>query len=490
MSTLGNRVGHGIAWNLANMVVSRGASVIFTLFLARFLAPEAFGLMAMIAICYALADVLMTSGFGQAIIRQKDLEDVDLSTAFVTNLAFSVAIYLALYFAAPWVARFYEQPELIPLIRVTGFVLFINAFKVVQLALLNRAMDFKTLMRINSTATIIAGTIAVLMAYAGLGVWSLVGQFMIAAAVSTTLLWLSGSWHPSLRFSMPAFRRMFGFGSKLTIESTLNVLYENSYVLVIGRVFNAEATGLYYFAKRIRDLIVDQLNSAVQQATYPAMAQLQDELEGLRRMYRIVLQLLFYITAPSLLLVAVLAGPLFEIAFDPRWQAAIPYLQLLCIAGILLPIHTVNFNMLKVRGRTDLVLYTGVTKKAIHLVLLAISIPFGLIGIVAGQILAAVLSSIYYMHCSATLIGYTWRTQLRDIFEPVAVAAVAAGATAWLMDAAALAPGWHALAGGALFTTLYLGLSHLTRVAGYLFLREKLRAWRRRSPNKLPETQT
>src|SRR5690606_37954981 len=110
--------------------------------------------------------------------------------------------------------------------------------------------------------------------------------------------WLAGSWRASLRFSRRSFTNMFGFGSKLTLESTLNVLYENSYVLVIGRVFSAEATGLYYFAKRIRDLIVDQLNSAVQQATYPAMAQLQDELEGLRRMYRIVLQLLFYITAP------------------------------------------------------------------------------------------------------------------------------------------------------------------------------------------------
>ncbi|UYO94007.1 lipopolysaccharide biosynthesis protein [Pollutimonas sp. M17] len=490
MSTLGKQVGHGIAWNLANMVVSRGASVVFTLFLARFLTPDAFGLMAMIAICYALADVLMVSGFGQAIIRQKQLQDIDLSTAFVTNLVFSVLIYAALYLAAPWVARFYEQAELIPLIRVIGLVLFINAFKVVQLALLNRAMDFKSLMRINSTATIAAGAVAVLMAYAGLGVWSLVAQFMIAAAVSTALLWLGGSWRPSLAFSARSFRQMFSFGSKLTLESTLNVLYENSYVLVIGRVFSAEATGLYYFAKRIRDLIVDQLNSAVQQATYPAMAQLQDDLEGLRRMYRIVLQLLFYIMAPALLLITVLAEPLFRIAFDARWAPAVPYLQLLCIAGMLLPIHTVNFNMLKVLGRTDLVLYTGMSKKAIHLVLLAASIPFGLIGIVTGQIIAVALSSLYYMHCSATQIGYSWRAQLLDLFEPIAVAAVCAGATAWLMHTAALTPSWHALAGGFCFGALYLLLSHLAGVAGHMFLKEKLQAWFQRNTGKIQETET
>jgi len=326
------------------------------------------------------------------------------------------------------------------------------------------------------------------MAYGGLGVWSLVGQFMIAAAVSTALLWLTGTWRPSLGFSTQSFRSMLGFGSKLTLESTLNVLYENSYVLVIGRVFSAEATGLYYFAKRIRDLVVDQLNSAVQQATYPAMAQLQDDLEDLRRMYRVVLQLLLYITAPALLLVTVLAHPLFAIAFDARWTPAVPYLQLLCLAGILLPIHSVNFNMLKVLGRTDLVLYTGMTKKAIHLVLLAASIPFGLIGIVTGQIIAATLSSIYYMHCSAKLIGYTWRSQLRDIAEPVATASVAAAGTSWLMHAASLSAGRHIVAGGLCFAVLYLLLSHLVRVSGYLLLKKKFMGWRQAASRKLTES--
>ena len=488
MGGMGKRIGHGIAWNLANMIVSRGASVVFTLFLARFLAPEAFGLMAMIAICYALADVLMTSGFGQAIIRQKEVADIDLSTAFVTNLAFSLIIYFALFACAPWVAAFYEQPELVGLIRVMGLVLFINAFKVVQLSLMNRAMDFKSLMRINSSATLVAGTLAVAMAYAGMGVWSLVAQFMITAAVSTSLLWLSTTQRPGLRFSMESFRRMFGFGSKLTIESTLNVLYENSYVLVIGRIFSAEATGLYYFAKRIRDLVVDQLNAAVQQATYPAMAQLQDETEGLLRMYRIILQLLFFITAPALLMVALLARPLFDLAFDARWAPAVPYLQLLCLAGILLPIHTVNFNMLKVKGRTDLALYAGLVKKAIHLLLLAASVPFGLAGIVAGQILAALLSSVYYMHCGSRLIGYTWAAQLRDIAQPAAAAALATLITAWLLAAASMPPGWHALVGGVCFAVVYLAASHAGRVAGYLFLRQKLRDWRRGTTNKLAET--
>lgn len=473
MTSLSNKIGIGIVWNLVNMFISRGASVVFTLFLAKFLAPEAFGLMAMIAICYALADALMTSGFGQAIIRQKELTPLDLSTAFFTNLAFSFLAYLMVYLVAPWAAGFYEQPELTVLIRVTGLVLFINALKVVQLALLNRNMDFKSLMRINSIATVCAGLIAVGLAYAGFGVWSLVAQFMVSAAISTGMLWLSNTWRPSLCFSAGSFKYMFGFGSKLTLESTLNVLYENSYVLVIGKLFNAEVTGLYYFAKRIRDLIVDQANSAVQQATYPAMARIQDDDADLRRMYRLVIQLLFFVVTPGLLAVCVLAQPLFEIAFNPRWMPSVPYLQLLCLAGILLPIHTVNFNMLKVKGRTDLILYLGLVKKGLHLLLLAASVPYGIVGILVGQIVAVVLSSAPYMYYSTALIGYRLSEQIKDLLKPVIAAGIAATASWFLLNALDLSAAWAAVTGSVAFAVLYIGISHLANIEGYALIKRK-----------------
>lgn len=477
MTSLNQKIGIGIAWNIANMFISRGASVVFTLFLARFLMPEAFGLMAMVAICYALADTLMSAGFGQAIIRQKSVSATDLSTAFLTNLAFSIIAYGLVYAVAPWAASFYEQAELTALIRVTGLVLFINSLKVVQLALMNRDMDFKGLMRVNSSATVAAGIVAVSMAYAGMGVWSLVAQFMVAAAVSTAILWFSSSWRPSFSFSMASFKSMFGFGSKLTLENVLNVLYENSYILVIGKLFSPETTGLYYFAKRIRDLIVDQANSAVQQATYPAMARIQDENTGLKRMYRTIIQLLFFVITPGLLALAVLAQPLFEIAFNARWLSAVPYLQLLCLAGLFLPVHAVNFNMLKVKGRTDLVVYLGLVKKGLHLGLLAASAPFGMEAILLGQILAMGLSSLPYMHYSSSLIGYGYAEQLKDILKPLA-AAMAAAAAAWTLLTTLHWPAvLAALIGSVTFAAVYAAVSHLLRAEGYALARRKVAAF-------------
>jgi O-antigen/teichoic acid export membrane protein len=487
VTTLHKKIGAGIVWNLANILISRGASVVFTLFLAKFLAPEAFGLMAMISICYALADALMTSGFGQAIIRQKKIEPVDLSTAFFTNLAFSFATYLLLYLIAPWVAGFYKQPELTTLVRVIGLVLFINSLKVVQLALLNREMDFKALMRVNSLATIAAGLVAVGMAYNGFGVWSLVAQFMVSALTSTGLLWISSPWRPSLTFSAESFKHMFGFGSKLTLESTLIVLYENSYILVIGKLFSPEITGLYYFAKRIRDLIVDQVNAAVQQATYPAMAQIQDENSGLKKMYRLVIQLLFFTITPGLLIISLLAEPLFRIAFSARWLPAAPYLQLLCIAGILFPVHTVNFNMLKIKGRTDLVVYVGLVKKGLHLALLALAAPYGIIAILAGQIAASALSCLPYMYYSSTLIDYRFPEQFKDILKPIMAATLAVAATGLLLRTINLPDPWIVLIGGLAFAVLYIAISHLAGVEGYAFIKARLLALR---ANRLKKTPT
>ncbi|NGM87657.1 lipopolysaccharide biosynthesis protein [Parapusillimonas sp. SGNA-6] len=477
MTSLNRKIGIGIAWNIANMLVSRGASVVFTLFLARFLMPDAFGLMAMVAICYALADTLMTAGLGQAIIRQKSVDATDLSTAFLANLAFSAIAYGLVYAIAPWAASFYEQAALTPLIRVTGLVLFINAFKVVQLALMNRDMDFKGLMHANSGATIVAGTVAVAMAYAGMGVWSLVAQFMTAAAVSTAILWFSSAWRPRLLFSVASFKSMFGFGSTLTLENVLNVLYENSYVLVIGKLFSAETTGLYYFAKRIRDLIVDQANSAVQQATYPAMARIQDENTGLKAMYRRIIQLLFFVIAPGLLALAVLAQPLFEIAFNARWLPAVPYLQLLCLAGLLLPVHAVNFNMLKVKGRADLVVYLGLVKKALHLGLLAASAPFGMEAILTSQIIAMALSSIPYIYFSSALIGYSHAEQLKDMLKPLAAAAVAATAAWSILSPLQMPAFMSASIGSVAFIVAYSAASHVVGAEGYALVKRKLRSF-------------
>jgi len=433
MEAMNRKIGVGVLWNLANLLMAKGAATLFTLFLAFFLTPEAFGLIAMATVVFELANVLIDSGLGQALIRSSNASAADFDTVFYTNLMLSVLAYIALFAGAPVFADFYGQPELTYLIQVMGLVVFINATKLIQVVVFSRDMDFKSQMKANTCGVFISGILAVSAAWFGWGVWSLVVQMLGSALVASIVLWSLSSWRPSLQFSKESFIRLFRFGRNLLLEGLLSVLFRNSYVLVIGRFFSAEITGLYFFARKINDLISKQLTNAVQQATYPALSTLQDENETLRHKYRQVMQLMMFLIAPIMALVAGLSEPLFELILHEKWIGAVPFLQLLCVVGAISPLHSLNISLLNVKGRSDLVLKIGLLKKAVNLMLLLMAIPFGVIGIIVGQIIGTMLALVPNTYFSEKLVKYTLAQQVKDIIKPLLVAALS-GISAWYIS--------------------------------------------------------
>ncbi len=477
MQGMNRKIGIGVLWNLGGLFISRGASMVFTLFLARFLAPQAFGLIAMMMVFFELASVLVESGMGQALIRSKEVSVSDLNTVFYANMCFSLLAYLMLYLGSPYVAGFYQQPELVLLVQITGFVVFFNALKVVQTAVLTRAMNFKMQMKANTLSAVGSGVIAVVAAYLGAGVWSLVAQLLSAAVISALFLWAASVWRPSLKFSRESFKRLFGFGLHLLIEGFLTVLFQNSYVLVIGRVFSAEITGLYFFARKISQLVSEQLTGAVQQATFPALATLQDNDEVLRHKYRRLIQLLMFIVAPIVLFLAAVAEPLFAILFDEKWKGAVLYLQLLSVMAVLFPLHAMNINLLNVKGRSDLVLRVGIIKKSVGLLMLLISIPFGVAGIIIGQVISSVLALIPNTYYSAKLINYGLKEQLLDAFKPVLVAFISAALSWWLATAITLHLLTNILTGLVSGSLVYLVGCWLIKAEGFVWIVGKSRLY-------------
>lgn len=431
MKSINRKIGVGVLWNLASLFLTKGASTIFMLFLARLLAPEAFGLVAMATVVFELSNAFINSGLGAALIRSKTVSDVDLDTVFLTNLLLSIITYIVLFFGAGFIAEFYNQPELTPIIQVMGLVVFINASRIVQIAVLSRNMDFKTQMKANTLGVLISGVLAVGAALIGWGVWSLVVQMLSSALISALVLWTISQWYPKLQFSVESFSRLFRFGKNLLAEGLLSVLFQNSYVLVIGRFFSAELTGLYFIAKKISNLISKQLTQAVQQATFPALSTLQDNNSALLYKYRQIMQLMMFLIAPIMALLAALAPVFFELIFDENWSAAVPYLQLLCVVGAIYPLHALNMNLLNVVGRSDLVLKVGFIKKAVNLALLFSAIPFGVMGIVISQVIATFIALIPNTYFSARLVGYSLFDQIKDAAKPL-IASVLAGVTAWL----------------------------------------------------------
>lgn len=476
MQQMNRKIGVGVLWNIGSLFLTRGASVIFTLFLAFFLAPDVFGLLAMITVVVELANSFIESGLGQAIIRSKKISQIDLCTVFISNMGMSLLAYGVLFFTASYVADFYRQPELVLLIQVVGLVLIVNAAKVVQVAVLSRDMNFKVQMKANTAGVVVSGILAVFVAYLGAGVWSLVVQMLTASVVSAVVLWFSSGWRPERQFSLGSLLRMFQFAGPLLAAVIIDVLYRNAHVLVIGRLFSAEMTGLYFFAKKFSQLISQQLTDAVQKSTLPALSTLQDDNAMLRLKYRQVIQLTMFVISPIMLLIVALAEPLFTLLFDDQWIDAVPYTQLLCIIGILYPLHSLNINILSVKGRSDLILKVGLIIKSVNVAFLFAAIPFGVLAIVISQVVGSSLALLPNTYFSARLIDYGLVDQLLDVFRPILAATIAAICAWFYADMSTLPIYLVLIISGNIMLFIYLILSLVLRAEGFCMIINKLKS--------------
>jgi O-antigen/teichoic acid export membrane protein len=425
--SLANKTTTGIIWNFAEQLSKRGIGIVVTLLLARFLVPADFGLVAMMAVFIAVAGDLMDSGFKQALIRKQGASQVDFSTAFYTNLALGCLAYLLLFSAAPFIADFYEEARLIDLIRVAGIAILINSFQVVQSAILNRALNFKAQLKATVPASIISGITAVVLAYIGWGVWALIAQMLIAAFLVTAFLWSMKLWRPTLTFSRQSLNDIFGFGSKLFLSGLLDTLFRNIYVVVIAKLFSTIVAGHYFFAEKIKELIINQLVSSISTVTYPALATMQHDNVILKAGYRKVIQITTFLLFPAMVLMAALAEPLFQVLLPDQWLPAVPYLQLMCIAGLLYPLHAINLDILKVKGRSDIFLYLEIIKKVNIVLILFVSVQYGVIGILIGQIISSVLAYLPNSYFSNKLIGYSVREQIGDFLPGMVLSGAIAG---------------------------------------------------------------
>jgi len=412
--TLTQKTLEGVIWSFAEQLGRRGVGIAVTLLLAWFLTPADYGLVSMMAVFLAIATSLMDSGFREALIRLHRAGQADFDTAFYTNLVLGLFSYALLFAAAPFVALFYNEPRLVILMRVAGIVVIINSFQVVQSAILTRNLNFKIQLQATIAAGIASGIIAVFFAYMRLGVWALIAQMLSAAFMTTVMLWRLQGWRPSFGFSLESLGSMYHFGCKLFLSGLINTIFKNVYVVVIAKVFSATIAGYYFFADRIKELIISQLVGSIQAVTYPALASVQQDDIRLKAGYRKVIQVTTFLLFPIMAMIAALAEPIFLVFLPDQWLPAVPYLQLMCIAGLLYPLHSINLDILKVKGRSDLFLYIEIFKLVILTVILSISIRYGVFGILIGQIISSVLAYIPNSYFSSKLINYPVREQMTD----------------------------------------------------------------------------
>ena len=406
----------GVVWSSVERFSVQSVQFLVMLVIARILSPKDFGLVGMLAIFIAVAQSLIDSGFSQALIRKQDRTEIDNSTVFYFNIVVSGLLYALFYAIAPWVADFYEEPQLCRLMRVLCLVVVINSFAVVQRAIYTASINFRTQAKASFTAALLSGVVGIYMAMNGYGVWTLVWQQLLNAGINTLLLWVWASWYPRLQYSWQSFHELFAFGSKLMASGLLDTLYSNMYVLVIGKVFSAVSLGYYAQADRFVKLPSSNITGILQRVTYPVLCTLQDDDDKLRKDYRQLLRLSAFIVFPLMCGLAGVAYPLIDLILGEKWLFTATLIIPLCFSGMWYPIHAINLNLLQVKGRSDLFLRLEIIKKIIGVSVLVCIIPFGLQAICYCSIATSLIALIINTYYTGKLINVGFLMQMKDLF--------------------------------------------------------------------------
>ena len=456
----------GLLWSFIQQFSVQIIGFSVTVILARILLPEEFGLIAMLTVFISLGNTLLDSGLASSLIRSSDLSQKDYSTVFFFNLGGSIVIYWLVYFIAPIVSSFYNQESLTSILRVYAIGFIINAFYSVQNARLTKQMNFKMQMTIQIPAVLIGGLLGVLLATEGYGVWSLVWMHLFQSFLSTIMHWFYSGWIPSFLFDIASFKRHFNFGYKMTLTGMMDILYKNLYVLIIGKYYSVMLLGFYARAESVSQLPISNISSVINRVTYPIFSSINNDDVKLKRVYKTLMQQLLFWNAPILIFLAVVGEPLFTYLFTEKWIAAVPYFQILCLSGIMYPLHSYNLNILKVKGRSDLILKLETLKKSICVIGILCVIPFGIYGLLYFQLLFNFLS--YYINSiySGKLINYPISEQLTDIM-PTIFTSVFIGLICYMTDMMFLSSMFNLfriIVDAFVFFVLYIGSSTLLKL--------------------------
>jgi O-antigen/teichoic acid export membrane protein len=414
----------GLAWSTIERFGQQFLHFLFAIVLARLLSPSEFGLIAMVTLFVAISQTLVDSGFGAALIQKRDANHLDECSVFYFNIAVGGVGACMMFLAAPWIARFYSQPQLEPITRWMSLLLVINSFGTIQNRILMKRVDFKSLFHVSAIATPISGVLGVVLAFRGYGVWSLVIQQLFFNFLHVCLLWFFVGWRPGWKFSLASLQSMFGYGSKLLATGLLDTVFQNMYDLVIGKVFSASQLGFYTRAKMTQQLLAQNLHATVSRVTFPIFSSIQNDKLRLRDGARKGLVYLGTINFPLMIGLCVVSKSFVSVVFTDKWLPCVPYLQLLCVVGLLYPLSAINLNILSAQGRSDLTLRLEIIKKSVSIVLLVIGWPWGVTGIVMGQVLSSIIA--YYINCfyTARLIDYSVVKQVKDLMPVLSIALV------------------------------------------------------------------
>lgn len=413
----------GLIWSAIERIGAQGIQFVFGIIITRILFPADYGLVGMILIFVAIGQTIVDSGFGSALIWKNDSNETDLSTVFYFNITVSLILYFILFFLAPVIANFYNEPRLINLIRVICLNFLIVSFSLIQQVDLQKKVDFKLLAIINIFGSIIAGIVALIMAFKGFGPWAIVMQMLVKSFLTSLLLWIFNKWRPVFVFSLSTLKQLFRYGSSLLAAGLLNTVFRNLYFNIIGKLFPVTSLGYYTRAVQLNDFPVTTISQIFNRVVFPVFSTIKDNNERLKNAVRKTLRTMIFITFPVLIGLIAVADEFIEVVLTEKWLPASNYFKLLCLAGLFYPFQVLTNEVLKTKGKSNLILKLEIITKIVLIINILITWRWGITLIIIGQILSMFLAYVIGFFYVLKLIGCTLWEHLKDILPYLVVSA-------------------------------------------------------------------
>jgi O-antigen/teichoic acid export membrane protein len=413
-------------WRFAERCGAQLVSFLVSVVLARILAPEDYGTIALVTVFTAILQVFVDSGLGTALIQKKDADDLDFSSVFYFNFAMCLVLYAGMFIVAPYIAIFYEDMTLTPVIRVLSLTIVISGVKGIQQAYVSRNMLFKRFFFSTIGGTIFSAFLGIGLAFSGYGVWALVAQQLSNTMIDTLILWITVKWRPQKEFSLKRLRTLFSYGWKLLASSLLDTVYNNLRNLIIGKMYSSADLAYYNQGDKFPKIIVTNINTSIDSVLLPTMSNEQDDRKRIKSMTRRAIKTSTYVMAPLMMGLAFCAESIVKIVLTDKWLPCVPFLRLFCISYMFWPVHTANLNAIKAMGRSDWFLKLEIVKKIVGLFFLLSSMWFGVMAMAYSLLLSSILSQVINAWPNRQLLGYGYLEQVRD-FAPGILLAVGMG---------------------------------------------------------------
>lgn len=413
-------------WRLLERCGAQVVSLVVSVILARILAPEAYGTIALITVFTNILSVFVRSGMASSLIQKNGADALDYSTVFYFNVATSILLYALMFFCAPLIASFYNSPAMTLIIRISSLSLIVGGVRNVLEANVSKRMLFKRMFFATFIGTVTGAVFGIWAAYNGYGVWALVIQHLTLEGVSTFTLWLAVRWWPRLAFSFGRLKNLFSFGWKLLVSTLIDAVYTDIRQLIIGKMYTSADLAYYNRGNQFPAIIKTNVNTSIDSVLFPTMAKAQDDNERLKSIVRRSIQTSTYIMAPLLFGLAALSEQFIALLLTEKWNACVPFLRIFCITYLFYPIQTANLNSLKAMGRSDLCLKLEAYRKILATVIIAATIWFGPLAICVGELIATAIGQIFNVWPNKKLLQYSFWEQCKDIFPSILLAGIMA----------------------------------------------------------------